>query len=409
MGETINLDSSAGISANGKSTHIKANDMVEIANGILLDARTDISKKNAIHVPIAQLSTLGAGVSSLIPALRTVTQMTTVNTHGLYRVANMGASDTLKAARNGNFWGAFKTVEGTSKFAQLQAAGPISQTINTVMPIDPLMIVMAAALFFIEQKLDSIAEMEQQILSFLEFEKESEIEADVETLTSIISKYKNNWDNEHFITSNHKLVLDIERTARKNMNAYQKSVTAVLNSKGLFIAQSKINSTLKELQKNFKYYRLSLYTFSMASFVEIMLSGNFNEENITNAKSEIENLSMVYRDIYGQCSLYLEKMCTSSLETNMLKGIGAASGAAGKFIGNLPVIKEGSVDEFLQDGGTQLKKTAVGIEKKVVESFAEISNPNTGVFTEKLKDLIQIYNHTSTIYFDDEQIYLVAD
>jgi len=409
MGETITLDSSAGISANGESTDIKANDLVEIANGILLDARTDISKKNAIHVPIAQLSTLGAGVSSLIPALRTVTQMTTVNTHGLYRVANMGASDTLKVARNGNFWGAFKTAEGTSKFAQLQAAGPISQTINTVMPIDPLTMVMAAALFFIEQKLDSIAEMEQQILSFLEFEKESEIEADVETLTSIISKYKNNWDNEHFITSNHKLVLDIERTARKNMNAYQKNVTVVLNSKGFFVAQSKINSTLKDLQKNFKYYRLSLYTFSMASFVEIMLSGNFNEENITNAKAEIENLSMVYRDIYGQCSLYLEKMCTSSLETNMLKGIGAASGAAGKFIGKLPVIKEGSVDEFFQDGGTQLKKTAVGIEKKVVESFAEISSPNTGVFTEKLKDLIQIYNHTSTIYFDDEQIYLVAD
>ena len=409
MGETITLDSSAGISANGESTDIKANDLVEIANGILLDARTDISKKNAIHVPIAQLSTLGAGVSSLIPALRTVTQMTTVNTHGLYRVANMGASDTLKVARNGNFWGAFKTAEGTSKFAQLQAAGPISQTINTVMPIDPLTMVMAAALFFIEQKLDSIAEMEQQILSFLEFEKESEIEADVETLTSIISKYKNNWDNEHFITSNHKLVLDIERTARKNMNAYQKNVTVVLNSKGFFVAQSKINSTLKDLQKNFKYYRLSLYTFSMASFVEIMLSGNFNEENIINAKAEIENLSMVYRDIYGQCSLYLEKMCTSSLETNMLKGIGAASGAAGKFIGKLPVIKEGSVDEFFQDGGTQLKKTAVGIEKKVVESFAEISSPNTGVFTEKLKDLIQIYNHTSTIYFDDEQIYLVAD
>lgn len=409
MGETINLDSPAGISANGKSTNIKANDLVEIANGILLDTRTDISKKNAIHVPIAQLSTLGAGVSSLIPALRTVTQMTTVNTQSLYRVANMGVSDTLKAARNGNFWGAFKTVEGTSKFAQLQAAGPISQTITTVMPIDPSTMVMAAALFFIEQKLDSFAEMEQQILSFLEFEKESEIEADVETLTSIISKYKNNWDNEHFITSNHKLVLDIERTARKNMNAYQKSVTAVLNSKRLVIAQSKITSTLKDLQKNFKYYRLSLYTFSMASFVEIMLSGNFSEENITNAKSEIENLSMVYRDIYGQCSLFLEKMCTSSLETNMLKGIGAASGAAGKFIGTLPVIKEGSVDEFLQNGCTQLKKAAVGIEKKVVESFAEISNPNTGVFTEKLKDLIQIYNHTNTIYFDDEQIYLVAD
>ena len=49
---------------------------------------------------------------------------------------------------------------------------------------------MAVALFSIEQQLGNIAEMEKQILSFLEIEKESEIEADVETLTSIIKKYK---------------------------------------------------------------------------------------------------------------------------------------------------------------------------------------------------------------------------
>ena len=162
------------------------------------------------------------------------------------------------------------------------------------------------------------------------------------------------------------------------------------------------------LQKKFKYYRLSLYTFSMASLVEIMLSGNFKEENITGVKSEIESLSIAYRDIYGQCSLYLEKMCASTLEANVLKGIGAASRAAGKFIGSIPVIKDGSVDEFLQGGGAQLKEEAIGIERNVVKSFAEISNPSTGVFIEKMKDMIQIYNHTTEIYFDEKQIYLVT-
>ena len=81
----------------------------------------------------------------------------------------------------------------------------------------------------------------------------------------ITRKYKSGWDNEHFIASNHKLVLDIQRTARKNMNVYQKRVAEVINSKKLVVAQNQVNSTLKDLQKKFKYYRLSLFTFSMAS------------------------------------------------------------------------------------------------------------------------------------------------
>ena len=44
----------------------------------------------------------------------------------------------------------------------------------------------------------------------------------------------------------------------------------------------------------------------------------------------------------------------------------------------------------------------------VLTSFAEISNPGTSVFTERMEDLIQIYNHTSEIFFDDKQIYLIA-
>ena len=80
--------------------------------------------------------------------------------------------------------------------------------------------------------------MERQILSFLEVEKESEIEADMETLSAIITKYKFNWDNEHYIASNHKLVLDIERTARKHMNSYQKEVAEFLRVNPKFCVKS---------------------------------------------------------------------------------------------------------------------------------------------------------------------------
>lgn len=44
-------------------------------------------------MPISQLSTLGAGVASLLPAFRIVTQTTVSNAEGLYRLANAGVGD----------------------------------------------------------------------------------------------------------------------------------------------------------------------------------------------------------------------------------------------------------------------------------------------------------------------------
>lgn len=386
----------------------ECNDLAEMTEEMLLDARKEIANTKTLSVPIAELALLGTGVASLIPALRKVTQTTTFNTQGLYQLANAGVGDTLKIAKNGNFWGAFKTADGSSKFAQLQAAEPLSTTSTAVMPIDPATMMMAVALFAIEQQLKGIEEKQKQILSFLEIEKESETEADVEILSKMITTYKHNWNNEHFIASNHKRVLDIQRTARKNMLSYKKKVAELLDSKKLIVAQAKVKSTLSDLQKKFKYYRLSLYTFSMASAVEIMLSGNFKEAYIADVKTEIKKFSLEYRDLFTECSMYLEKMASGSVEANVMKGIGVASKAVGKFIGSIPVVKEGQVDEFLQDGGAHLKENAQDMQKNILESFATLHNPGTGVFMEKMEDMIQIYNHTDRICFDDKNIYLIA-
>lgn len=404
MAEIVKMPNLESVS----SERISERALTEIADGLLSDARSAIAERRSLSVPIAELATLGAGVSSLLPAFRTITGTAAINGSGLYRLANEAIGDILKVAKNGNFWGAFKTAGGASKFAQLQSVGAITATTQAVAALNPATMMMAVALFSIEQKLGEIEKMQKQIISFLEIEKESEIEADVETLSNIITKYKLNWDNEHFVASNHKLVLDIQRTARKNMNGYQKKVMEVLNSKRFVVVQNQVNSTLKDLQKKFRYYRLSLYTFSMACMMEIMLSGNFREEYIAGIKEEIEKLSVGYRDLFEQCSLYLEKVSGISVEANMLKGIGAASKAVGKFIGSIPLVKEGQVDEFLQDSGKHMKSNAEEMEMSAITTFAEINNPETRVFIDKMEDMIQIYNHTEKICFDDEKIYLIA-
>ena len=334
------------------------NNLLEATENMLTDIRFIASDKQVRSVPIASLAALGGSAASLSPALRTVTETTTVNAKGLYMLANESVGDTLKLAKDGNFWGAFKTAEGKSKFAKLQSAGPLSATSATTIPVDPATMMMAVALYSIEKKLGDIEEMQKQILSFLEIEKESEIEADVQMLTNLIRNYKSNWDNEHFVASNHKLVIDIKRTALKHMNSYQKNTKAVLAKKILLVDQNKMKSISAELKKKIEYYRLSLYNYSMASFLEIMLSGNFKEEYITGIKAEIEKYAAEYRLIFDESSRYLEKLGSGAIDANLLGGIGTAGKKMGDLIGAIPVVKKGPVDEFLQDNGRKLEKKA---------------------------------------------------
>ena len=55
-----------------------------------------------------------------------------------------------------------------------------------------------------------------------------------------------------------------------------------------------------------------------------------------------------------------------------------------------------------------MEHNAAGMEMKAVKKFAAIANPETGVFVNKMDDMIRIYNHTSRICFDNEKIYLLA-
>lgn len=382
--------------------------MAEVTESLILDARSTATGESKMSLPIAELSTLGAGVASLFPAFRTVTQTVTMDSDGLFRILN--ASDgALKVAKSGDFaWGALKGANGASKMAKLQAVDSVTGTSVATMPIDPATLMMAAALYSIEKQLGNIEEMEKQIISFLQIEKESEIEGDLTTLTKIIQNYKLSWDNELFVTNNHKMVEDIQRTARKNVISYQKAVQEVLKSKNLPVVNGKVNSTLEDLQKKFKYYRLSLYTFSMAGFAEIMLSMNFKQEYVAGVKADIEKMALGYRELFAECSAYLEKTKSMSLKANVVKGLSAASTAVGNLNGKIPKVKDGQVDEFLINSGAKLLNGTGESQKRLIASFAEISNPGVGGFTERMCDLIQIYNHTSEICFDRDNIYLIA-
>ena len=91
MGEIINTNTAIETQPGGDTGAL-----LDITQSLLADARTALNSSGVLSVPIAELSTLGAGVSSLIPALNTVTQTTSIAADGLYTIANAGVGDVLK-------------------------------------------------------------------------------------------------------------------------------------------------------------------------------------------------------------------------------------------------------------------------------------------------------------------------
>lgn len=68
---------------------------------------------------------------------------------------------------------------------------------------------------------------------------------------------------------------------------------------------------------------------------------------------------------------------------------------------------DGVHTKFLVDQGSRMKKSAHSMQAQSIKEFAEISNPQTGVFIDRLEDVIRIFNHTDQICFDRENIYLM--
>ena len=385
----------------------ESNSLEILTDSLLEDARKSIETKETLKLPMAELSMLGASVASLLPVFNELTETGTYNTDGLFRIANAAVGDTLKMAKNGNAWGAMKTLEGKSKFVQLKEVKGLTAATESAGVINPTTMFVAMMLYSIEKDLDEIIETQKEILSFLEIENESQIEADVETLMEIVNNYKYNWDNKLSVANSHNVVMDIKNRSRKNILAFQKKLAAEVSKKQVLTSQGKINSILADLVKKFKYYRLSLYIFSLASLMEIMLSGNFKEEYLASTKFDIEKLSDQYREYFMEGSLYLEKISKTGVEANLFKGIGMAGKTAGKFIGSIPLVNKGPVDEFLQDKGTSLYEDGLGLEKNLLKNLAELANPQTRMLVEKIEDINYIYNRTREVYFDKDSIFFL--
>lgn len=373
--------------------------LVEMNNYMLSDVRKDNISKNCYSLSISKLNEISPLAIPIVDNIKTITNQNSNSGEKLYRITNLGKNDSLKAMKDGKtFWGAIRKNDGTSAMAKLSEVNS-----KGVIALDPTMMMMSVALAGIEAELSEIKELNKKIFLFLEKEKESEIESDLELLNRSITDFKYNLDDDKYLINNHKQVMDIKRTANKNMLFYKKQIKDDLLKNKFITTSNSMNSIINEIEKKFKYYRLSLYIYSFSSLVEILLLGNYQEEYLVSKKDELDKLDDEYSQIFNEAFSYIKNNANKSLEGNFLSGLGSA----GKAIGNLAEkAKVKNVDVWFNEKSENLKKTGQSIKDNYMAKFDELKNSNSKSFTNQIEKIDCIYNKTKEIYFDSENIYL---
>lgn len=373
------------------------NDIMEVSNYMLSDVRKD-DIDNSYKISLDELRAISPIAIPTVDFIKTIVGQGK-SSNNIYQITNLGKNDSLKALRDGKtFWGSIKKNDGSSAMAKLKEVNPTS-----IAELDPTMLMMTAALFSIEAELGEIKELNKKILTFLEYDKESEIEADLEVLRNSITDFKYNLENEKYLANNHKQVMDIKRTANKNMLFYKKEIEDDLTKNKWFTTSSSMNSIIDEIEKKFKYYRLSLYIYAFSTYIEVFLNGNYKNDYLLYKRNELDELNKDYLNNYNKALEYIKKNADKSLEGNVLSGLGSAS----KAIGNLASkVKVKNVDNWLNEKSDSLKESSRSLKDNFITKFDEMKETNSKVFINQIDKIDSIYNKTQEIYFDRENVYL---
>ena len=363
-------------------------------------AERECNLSKAIRIPFTEAALTGGSLMQLAPTLKALVSGNQIGNGSLVRVVfPSGVKGNLAIDKAGMALGGILKDGGGLAQARLVAVDPATLAAQAAM---------AAIMMEINKKLDNIQEMQQRILGFLEQDKQAEQQANLKVLTDILEGYKHNWDNAQYLQNHHMKALDIKQVAEKNIIFYQEQIAAAIKKMPAIHLDQAVKAAITELGKLFSQYRMALYQFSFASFLEVMLLGNFRQAYLDQVAAKVQEYNQHYQIQSSECRDMIKRYSSESVETKVLAGIGNAGKALGKFIGSVPFLAQGPVDEWLQDNGEALLKGNDKKAQKVASLFSAEEKIGSEVFVDSIRNVALISNQTTDVLFDGEALYLTV-
>ena len=157
-----------------KSEIVQAINNVELLPSVI--ERKEVSNRNYTKLPLAKLSTLGVAFEQLIPALQnSILSNSDAGGTDILLKATLPPGGRLAAFSDGS--GLLGTVlnENNQIMGQARLTPVMGKSKLNPIALNPAMILMAATLMSIDKKLDSIQEIQKEIIEFLEQKEKAKI------------------------------------------------------------------------------------------------------------------------------------------------------------------------------------------------------------------------------------------
>lgn len=338
-------------------------------------------------IPFAEIAALGGSFTGLAQT------MAAPATEGLYRcVFPKGVTGTL-AMKDGAYLG---TIMNDGFVGQARWT-PVETLVN---PTSVQIALVAVAVLAVAKQVQDIKDGQKEIIGILERDKKSQLLADYDLLASYMDEYKFYWENDASLVVNLNQVKNIKRNAMKDVRSYTEQIETMLSAKKSILKMQTASSKIGQLLDRFVHYKLALHVFALSEYMEVMLSKNFQAEYLNKIEDEIREHALKFRNLYTACFDKIELLRKDAVTTQAANRLADASRTVGNFIGKIPLVKEGPVDEFLIGVGDSISDAEKKQLEKTLAFFIQYKDSGLTPIAEHIAMINQLSNKPVVMLYD---------
>lgn len=342
-------------------------------------------------IPFTEIAALGGSFAGVAETIATPAA------EGLYRcVFPKGITGTLAMAKDGS--GALGTILNDGIVGQARWI-PVDKAIG---PACLKATLVAVAVLAIAKQVQDIKDGQKEIIGILERDKKSQLLADYDLLASYMDEYKFYWENEASLVVNLNQVKNIKRNSMKDIRSYTDQIENMLSAKKNLLKMQTASNKTGQLLDRFVHYKLALHVFALSEYMEVMLSKNFQAEYLNKIEDEIREHAMKFRNLYTACFDKIEAIKKDAVTTQTANKLADVSRTVGNFIGKIPLIKEGPVDEFLIGVGDSISDTEKKKLEKTLTYLIQYKDSGLTPIAEHIAIINQLSNKPVVMLYDNK-------
>lgn len=361
----------------------------------------DINAEEYTKVPMSHLSSLGASFAAMVPVIKQILptlKKVEKTAEPLFRmVLPQGVQGTVNSVGN--------IVNETGKIVGRARYYKVTDVSKAAASIDPVVLITAIAISSVTKKLDYIEEAQKEIIEFLELKEKSTLKGNALVLQAILEEYKYNSENEKFKSSKYIQVQEIKRDSEQKIIFYRERVEKRVNKKKTLHSDRDVKTKIQKVENEFKDYEIALYLYSFSSFLEVMLLENFNTEYLNSVVEKLMLYAEEYHALHVKCYDVIEGDSKTTIQASVLKGVAGFNRSLGRFIGKIPKIRDGQMDENLIEAGDRVEVVSARRTEDTMElfnnEFAECVYP----FIENIQLVNHMFNQPIDVLIDNDTVY----